>query len=156
MITFKQFLSETNQWKFGSGVVPETYMDSSPFPKYPALSKLRKTKYVWEDKVKTVSLVPVKHLYAWQLGVDSSKITLPLKSDYPPIKVNQIDGHLVIMNGNHRAATAYIQGLKYIKAYVANFDDEKAQKYWVNKTEFKAQPLSKDIIAYNPGKIFVK
>lgn len=156
MITFKEFLVESIQWKYGSGVVPKTYMESSPFPKYPALSKLRKTKYVWEDKAKTLYLVPVKQLYTWQLGVDSSKI-LPLNDpNYPPIKVNQIGNHLVIMNGNHRATSAYVQGLKYIKAYVANFDDEKAQKYWMNKNEFIHYPLSSEVIPYNPGKLFSK
>lgn len=154
MITFKQFLAEI-EWKYGSGQFPKTYFDSSPFPSYPALTKLRKTKYQWEDKSRLV-LVPVRELYSWQSGVDSTNLRPLIDPNYPAIKVNQIEGKLVIMNGNHRAIAAYISGLKYIKADYVNFDQLKAARYWTNKLECRDLPEHRGITSYSNTKIFIK
>lgn len=138
---YKTFLNE--DWVFGSNKLPSNSMLESPFPKFDALSLLRPTKYMWEDKAKLMS-VPVKSLYTWQRMVETERIT-GISNNYEPIKVNQVGGKLVIMNGNHRATAAYIQGMTHIKAYVANFDDEKAKKYWKDKSKFVSQPLAGNI-----------
>lgn len=137
MLKYSEFIAENHEWKFGSGHAPKSDFDSTPFPEHDSLGHLKKNRYEAEDKDQhKVYHVPVKHLHAWQRGVDSKKIR-PLEKDYPPIKVHQIHGKLVIANGNHRAASAFVHGHEYIKAHVTNFDDKKNRKYRKDKQEEK-------------------
>lgn len=147
-------ISADDRWVYGSGEMPKHYFSGSPFPELSALSLLTKNKYEWSDKSKDVSLVPVKELYSWQQGTDPEKLA-PLKDPgYEPILVSQIQNKLCIMNGNHRATDAFIQGLRFVKAIVTNFDDLKAKRYRKDKGTFHPYPLHPGVIPYSASRVF--
>ena len=118
---------DSETWEYGSGNVPGSTLVKSPFKQFDALSKLKPNKYMAE-KTAVSAEVPVKDLESWQGVVEPEKIG-PLREDYPEIDVAQIDGHLVILNGNHRAASAFASGTGNIRAKVINYDSPENRKY---------------------------
>jgi hypothetical protein len=123
---------------FGSGQVTSEgggHADS-PLPQVSPennpLVVLKPTRGDLLDSVKKVTKVNVKDLQTWQNHIDPAKLR-PLEGDPGPIEVAKINGKLVVMNGNHRAVSAFIEGKGEIDAKVADFDDPKAKKYWKKK-----------------------
>jgi hypothetical protein len=122
-------------WKFGSKTIPSDPargdLISPPFPTSDVLAWLKKNRYEAERDA-ILANVPVQSLYRWQGVVEMNKLA-GYQENHDPIKVYQFNGHLVIMNGNHRATAAFVEGEKYIRAYVTNFDLKKNFKYRKDK-----------------------
>lgn len=123
---------------FGSGVISSESGGHTRTP-LPVVSRednplvvLKPTRGDLIDSVKTVTRVSVKDLQTWQDHLDPAKLR-PIEGDLEPIEVAKINGKLVVMNGNHRAVSAFIEGKGEIDAKIADFDDPKAKKYWKKK-----------------------
>lgn len=123
---------------FGSGVITseggghtETPLKQVS-PENNPLRVLKPTRGDLIDAVKSVTKVNVRDLETWQNHIDPSKLR-PIEGDPGPLEVAKINGKLVVMNGNHRAVSAFIEGKSEIDARVADFDAPGAKKYWKKK-----------------------
>lgn len=108
------------KWEFGSGIVPEYEPNTKRTPFEIVSPNVTVTKKTFENS-KPVQ-VPVRDLTSLQTYGDA---THRLPDNFRGfIKVFQKDGKLIIYDGNHRAAAAWIQGKKYINAHFVNLDKD--------------------------------
>lgn len=141
-------------WKFGSGVVPGTQSEhsiKSPLKLDEHAFAVMKPNAYNAKPEKGVFRVPVAELYTWQDHVDPGKLR-PLpehlsKTTLEPLELRQVDGKLVLWQGNHRAASAFVQGVKELYATVINFDDKKNIKYRKDAKTASEGELSKHLRA---------
>lgn len=135
------------QWRYGSGVVPGTAKEGSlksPLKLDTHAYSVMKPNAYNAKPVKGKFMVEVKHLATWQDHVDPAKLR-PLPSsvhNLEPVEVRQVDGQLVVWNGNHRAASAFIAGVPAIPAIITNYDDAKNLKYRKDSKTATERPLS--------------
>ncbi len=134
-------------WKFGSHVVPGTSGSTSLTSPLKideqAFSIMKPTAYNAKPE-KGHFLVEVQRLSTWQNHVDPAKLR-PLPANVrslEPIEVRQVDGQLVVWNGNHRAVSAFVEGTHSIVAVITNFDDARNLKYRKDSKTAEARPLS--------------
>lgn len=88
---------------------------------YDALGK-RRFSAAWDKAFKQVELDPAK-LTTIQGQLNKVPDVIPDFSEVPPIKVAKLDGNLIVLDGNHRAAALWIQGERRILANVIDLDD---------------------------------
>lgn len=122
-----------NPGGFGSGETGEIGfgVSDNPIPRsdlnvYEAVGKKRFTKK-WDDAFKE-EVIPVATLTTRQTLLDKAESNLrPVQdpSSLPPIRVARVNGINIILDGNHRAASLYLQGVPNIKASVIDLDDPK-------------------------------
>lgn len=124
--------SKGGSWIFGSGVVPFRQTEgasNTPLPLNEEYFKRRKPTH-YNAKPDPVRMVSVAELTAWQSVVDPAKLRpIDDPNKLEPITVAKIGGRLTIQDGNHRAVSAFIQGVNEIPAIVTDFDKPGNQKY---------------------------
>lgn len=143
----KSFTKSDSGWSAGSGEIPQgTGWGDSPIPEVDkgsnplvVLTPMRSEAFESRKLMREV-LIDVSELTSWQTGVDLDKIR-PLTEDYPAIEVAQVNGKLVISNGNHRAVAAWVGGEKQIRAKFVNYDKPEAKKYF-KRGSAPATPLA--------------
>lgn len=130
-------------WVFGSNTIPPkddlAYL-RSPFPMDDRPSRIRHASRHME--LTFPARVRVRALWAWQHYLEPDRIFLPLQS-HAPIHVAQLDGRLIILNGNHRSAAAFAEGREWIEANVLNADGEGMAIRADEPVKF--HPLSSDV-----------
>lgn len=108
---------------FGIGDNP---LPRSDLNVYAAAGKKRfSTKW---DKAFKEETIPVETLWTRQTLLDKAEVNLEPVADptqVPPIKVARINGKNIVLDGNHRAASFFLQGLPEIRANVIDLDDPK-------------------------------
>lgn len=80
----------------------------------------------WDKSFKLETL-DVKNLRTVQPVLDKAENLRPVEdpSTLPPIKVARVNGENVVLDGNHRASSLFLQGHPKIKANVIDLDDPK-------------------------------
>ena len=128
----KSFTIAGEMGGFGSGQAEKAVFgqSSNPIPMsnqniYLAVGNKRFTKK-WDDAFKE-EIVPLETLQTVQSLLDKVENLKPVldPSTLPPVKIARINGQDILLDGNHRAATLWLQGFKGIKALVIDLDDPK-------------------------------
>lgn len=144
-------------WVRGSRTIPTgSGWSTSPLPEVPLssnpLTVLKPTRGdAWDTKgiAKDVD-ANIDDLMSWQTGIDVEKLR-PIVGEVPPIKLAQVNGKLVIMDGNHRAVSAWLAGDKTIAAKFVNFDTIKNKKWY--KPKYKPSGTLPDSDGISPPKL---
>lgn len=128
-----QFASSKSPGGFGSGLKGkvEFGVGDNPLPRsdlnvYAAVGKKRFTQK-WDRAFKE-EVLDVKTLKVRQTTLDKAETNLsPIKDpdSLPPIKVARVNGENIVLDGNHRAASLFLQGHSKVKADVIDLDDPK-------------------------------
>lgn len=116
---------------FGSGHTGEIGFGvaDNPLPRsnlnvYEATGKKRFSKK-WDQAFKEETL-PVATLKTRQTLLDKAETNLkPISGEIPKIKVARLNGENIVLDGNHRAASLFLQGAKEVRADVIDLDDPK-------------------------------
>lgn len=137
----------TSSWtdKDGNRKFPthSSVIETSPFKSGPREDyKNIKTSAFEAVKSAPVQEVSVDTLVTGQPALDASRLSTFDKSTAPPIEILRYKGNDWIVQGNHRAASAWVAGEKTISAHVLNLDS--APKYLKNTERFlgpQSEPL---------------
>lgn len=134
--TFDKFVEGPEWGGFGEGKIAWT----QPLPQWTSFtpSDIVKTGYQTADGY-TEQVLDLFQLKTWQGSLDKLDNMAPVSGyeSLPPVRVIKFDGHYVLMDGNHRAATLYAQGIDKIKANVLDLDDPVLRKKWLKEKGVK-------------------
>ena len=148
----KSFNVASEMGSYGSGQVEKATFGSTanPIPMsnqnvYLAVGNKRFTKK-WDDAFKE-EIVPIETLQTVQSSLDKADNLKPVldPSTLPPVKIARINGQDILLDGNHRAATLWLQGFKGIKASVIDLDDPKNASL-INKAKLLPEGVAANVM----------
>ena len=150
-----RFVIKGKEWKFGSNTVPSTVYRHDPFAgedyiRSPLFNGKGELDFsgIPINKLKRVKL-RTKQLTAGQDSVVSQNLRPIKDGSYPPITVAKINGKLVIVDGNHRAVSAFVQGKDDIDADYIDLDLP-ANKHFLKNNSKSSVTKPKSVITVKP------